>query len=111
MYWPDQHRWIRPFFVMVERKCLNCNTWNKDEDYCINCGSPISPKAIDKQKADELAKIEANKVPSKIEIYQEKARNSKYLIVRAGYYVVYSIFVFLGAIGAFLAWLAAMANA
>ena len=96
---------------MIERKCLACGTWNKDEDLCINCSNPISPSAIitakeKKRKEEDDAKIP----PSKLDIYLEKAKNSRFLIIRLGYYIMYSIVMFIGAIGVFLAWMAALAN-
>ncbi len=95
---------------MIERKCLQCQTWNEAEDYCKNCGEALSPKALDKKREERLAAEEAAREPTKLEIYQERAKNSKYLLVRIAYHIVYSIFLFIGAIGAFLAWLTAMAN-
>lgn len=95
---------------MIERKCLKCQTWNNDEDYCKSCNAPLSPKALDKVRELRLAAEEAAREPDKIQIYQERAKNSKYFLVRVAYYIVYSIFVTIGAIGAFLAWLTAMAN-
>ena len=95
---------------MIERKCLKCNTWNEAEDYCNKCGEALSPKALDLEREKRLAAEEAAREPTKLEIYQERAKNSKYLLVRIGYYIVYSIFMVIGGIGAFLAWLTAMAN-
>jgi len=96
---------------MIERKCSNCGTWNNDEDYCKSCGTALSPKALDKQKTEQLKKEAAAIPPSKVDVFLEKAKTSKYLVVRIGYYIFYSIFLVLGAFGAFIAWLAAMANA
>ena len=50
------------FFTMIERKCGNCGSWNKDEDYCVFCKAPLSPKAIDREKTIQLKK-EAEAIP------------------------------------------------
>ena len=95
---------------MLERKCLACNVWNNDEDYCLNCKEPISPLALDKAK-EEKRKIALASMPvSKLDVLLEKAKTSKYLIVRMLYFTFYSVFLLIGGIGAFLAWLTAMAN-
>ncbi|MEX1003253.1 MAG: hypothetical protein WDZ35_14130 [Crocinitomicaceae bacterium] len=96
---------------MIERKCLSCGVWNKGEDYCTNCGAALSPKALDKERTEQRLKEEAAIPLSKSEIWMKKAKNSKWLLVRWGYHLMYSITVIAGLIGAFLAWLVAMSNA
>ena len=95
---------------MIERKCLSCKTWNNEEDYCKNCGEALSPKALDVKREKRLADEEAAKVPSKVDVYLEKAKHSKYFLVRIVYYIVYSIFMIIGGLGAIMAWLTALAN-
>lgn len=96
---------------MVERKCLNCGTWNNDEKYCKQCGEAVHPEEIVLVEAKAKRLAEENKPKDKFEIFAEKCKNHKYGIVRAAYQLVYGIGVVLGAIGGFLAWLVAMANA
>lgn len=96
---------------MIERKCTSCKTWNKDEDYCTNCGASLSPKAIDKQKAQKRKEEEAKLVPSKLDVRLEKMKNSKNLFVRGTYQIIHGVTIIMAAFGAFLAWLVAMANA
>ena len=95
---------------MIERKCLSCKVWNKDEDYCTNCGEPLSPKALDKLRDERLAEEEANRPPTLLEKYKAKAQNSRYLIVKISFYMVYGTLLFIGGLGAFMAWLTALAN-
>lgn len=95
---------------MVERKCLACGTWNKGEDLCTNCSSPVSPTAIVAAKEKIRKKEEGEIQPSKLDIYLEKAKKSRFLVVRVGYYIMYSIVLFIGGIGVLLAWMAALAN-
>ncbi|MCB9224041.1 MAG: hypothetical protein H6582_07705 [Crocinitomicaceae bacterium] len=96
---------------MIERKCTKCGTWNKDEDHCTSCGAALSPKAIDQEKEIKRKEEEANKQPSKFDLFLEKSKNSKFWIVRVGYYIMYSVTLIVGAFGAFVAWMVAMANA
>lgn len=100
------------FLLMIERKCLKCNTWNKDEDFCVNCGEPLSPKEIEKAEAIARKEKAAKEYkPDKLDIIQEKAKNSKYLLVRVAYKIGYSIGLVVMAIGSFFAWLVAWAAA
>lgn len=95
---------------MIERKCPKCKAWNKDEDYCESCGEALSPRALDIRREEKIAAEEAARVPDKFEVLQEKAKHSKYFLVRVGYYIVYSIFMVIGALGAFVAWMTALVN-
>jgi hypothetical protein len=95
---------------MIERKCLECHTWNKDEDYCNSCNAPLSPKALDLVRSEKMALEEANRPRTLLEKYKTKAENSKYLIVRFSFYMIYSVLLIIGGFAAFLAWLTAMAN-
>ena len=95
---------------MIERKCLNRGTWNNDEKYCTNCGSPIDPKEI-KRLDDEKKRIEEeNKPKDKFDLFVEKMKNHQSIFVRILYKIGYSIGMVFTAIGAFLAWMVAMAN-
>lgn len=95
---------------MIERKCLACGTWNKDEDLCTHCSNPISPDAIISEKEKKRKEEEAKIQPDKFDVFLDKTKNSKYLLVRLGYYFLYSIVMFIGGIGALFAWMAALAN-
>ena len=96
---------------MIERKCSNCGSWNKDEDYCAFCKAPLSPKAIDSEKTIQLKKEAQAIPPSKLDVFLLKAKTSNFFVVRIIYYLFYSVFIIIGAFGAFIAWLAAIANA
>ena len=95
---------------MIERKCLNCGTWNKDEDFCINCGSPISPEEIDRVETKKKIEEEKNKPLDGWDLLMEKMKNHRSGFVRVMYKVMYSIGMVFAAIGGFFAWLIAMAN-
>lgn len=95
---------------MIERKCLNCGTWNKEEDFCTNCGVPISPKEIERKEAQKKKVEEANKPKDKFELLIERMKEHDSVFVRFFYKVVHSIGVVFATIGGLLAWLVAMAN-
>jgi len=95
---------------MIERKCLECGTWNHDENFCTNCGIPISPKEIVKAETLKKKLIEEQKPKDAFDRFTEKLENHRYLFVRIIYKIGYSITVVFGAIGAFFAWMVAMAN-
>jgi len=95
---------------MIERKCPNCSEWNKEEDHCVKCGEALSPDAVMAKREQKRIDEEAAKPPSKVDLFLERAKNSKYMMVRWGYYLMYSVFMVIGAFGAFMAWLVAMAN-
>ena len=97
-------------FKMIERKCLNCGTWNTTEDCCNNCGSPVSQREIDRVSQKEKRLIESQKPKDAFELFTEKLQNHRYLFVRIIYKIGYSIAVVFGAIGAFFAWMIALAN-
>lgn len=95
--------------MSVERKCLNCNTWNEDNDYCTSCGKPVSPVVIEdiREKAREERRY---KEPTKFDIFLQNWKNSNNIFLKILYKVLYTIgFIFLS-IASFFAWLAASPN-
>lgn len=95
---------------MIERKCLQCGTWNKDEDRCLNCGAPLSPKEIDRVETQKKKVAEASKPKDKWELMAEKMKNHESGFIRFLYKVAYSIGLVFAAIGGFFAWMIAMLN-
>jgi len=95
---------------MIERKCLSCGTWNKDEDHCSNCGNPISPEQIIKVETKRKKEEEANKPKDKFDLFAERMKNNESPFMRFIYKVGYSIGMVFAAIGGFFAWMVAMAN-
>ena len=94
---------------MIERKCPSCGTWNGGDDFCKSCGEALSYKEIRKKEVKKLKKEEAEKPPTKLDIWIEKGKNHKYFAVRAMFWVLFSIwFTFMG-IGSFFTWLVAWA--
>lgn len=93
--------------MAVERKCLKCGEWNKDNEYCTSCEAPLAPEIIKEIKeAERLEKI-ANLPPTQLEVFVDKWKNHRFLLVRWSYLVLYSIWTVFMAIGGFFTWLAA----
>jgi len=95
--------------MAVERKCLKCGTWNKDNDYCVSCGEAVSPIVIENKREEEREK-QRHREPSKFDIFIQKWKNSRYLILRIIYKILYTISFIFFAIASFFAWLAASPN-
>lgn len=95
---------------MIERKCLNCGTWNKNNKFCIQCNEAVSPEEIEKIEIRKKRQEEANKPKDKFDLFAERLKTHKSPIVRFIYQIGYSVSVIFGAIGAFFAWMVAMAN-
>ena len=95
---------------MIERKCLHCGIWNTIEDCCKSCGQPISQREIDRVEALEKRAIELEKPKDAYQLFAEKLKNHRYLFVRIIYKIGYSITLVFGLIGAFFAWMIALAN-
>ncbi len=96
--------------MATERKCPSCSTWNKDEDYCINCGTLISPQIIEEKREEEREKRRNSVPPTKFDLFLKRWENSNYLVLRILYKIVYGITVTFIAIASFFAWLAASPN-
>lgn len=95
--------------MAVERKCLKCNTWNKDNDYCTSCGSPVSPVIIEEIREQEREK-QRYRPPTKLDKFIDAWKNSRFWILRALYHILYTIAFIFMAIASFFAWLAASPN-
>ena len=61
---------------MIERKCLNCGTWNGAQHFCTNCRAAIAPEEIQKAEQAALAKELLLQKPDKLDILFEKAKHS-----------------------------------
>lgn len=93
----------------IERKCPSCQTWNNDEDYCINCARIISPILIEEER-EKQRKIERFTEPSKFDAFIMKWKNSKFFVFKVLYKIAYGIAAIFFGIAALLAYLAAALN-
>ncbi len=96
--------------MAVERKCLQCGTWNKDNDYCSKCEAPISPILIETIREEKREEIRKNTPPSKVDKFIDGWKNSRFWLLRILYKVLYTIGVIFFSIAGFFAWLAASPN-
>jgi hypothetical protein len=92
---------------MIERKCLKCSTWNNDEKFCKSCGAALAPEEISRQEDERWAEEQAKRPRPKLDILLDKAKHSRYLIVRILFYAVYSVAVVVFAVASFFAYLVA----
>jgi uncharacterized membrane protein YvbJ len=96
--------------MAVERKCTKCGAWNKEEDFCVNCGSSISPQQIEKERDQQREEIRKATPPSSFDVFLDRWENSPYLLIRILYKIVYGVSVVFIAIASFFAYLAAAPN-
>ena len=96
---------------MKQIKCSKCGEWNNDLDYCQNCSEPISREVIEEIREDIRQQERGKEAPSFDEVIIMKARNSKNVIVKFGYYSLYTVSAIVALFGAFIAWGVAMVNA
>lgn len=102
---------------MVENsyiKCPNCNTRNKDSDYCTNCGEIINIVLKRRLEIEDRqnTRIELKKIkgPDKIEQLLQKAAQHPNAIIRWLFSTVHLIWTFLAmVIGALIAMVIAIA--
>lgn len=59
----------------------------------------------------EKLKAENPEVETAFDRFLKKTKNHRFLVVRMGYYIAYSISMFIAGLGIFAAWLAAISNA
>ncbi|TCK67960.1 hypothetical protein DFQ05_1744 [Winogradskyella wandonensis] len=86
-------------------KCSKCGTYNKNKDYCDNCGALISYKKKREQRIEEEKTIRFEKAKKKPPNFIEKLRAHQNLAYRILGWILYSGFAVVSAIGAFIAWL------
>lgn len=96
--------------MAVERKCPKCLTWNSDEDYCVSCGTLISPVKIEAERERVREEIRQNSPLSKTDIFIDKWKNSRFFLIRWLYKILYTISVIFIGIASFFAWMAASPN-
>ncbi len=90
-------------------KCSNCGHFNTNSDYCEKCGELINPKLkrelSDQKRVDDREEEERNRKQSKFELFIERNRNHKNILIRLVFQLLYGIWFIVMAIGAFIAWL------
>ncbi len=97
--------------MSVERKCKTCNTWNKDNDNCTNCGALISPSRLREIFIKKRNKRNENLPPDKFDVFLNKWKNSNNLLLKGLYYIFYSILSVFFGIAFLIAYLVALISA
>jgi hypothetical protein len=92
----------------LERKCPNCNTWSNNQDYCPHCKQAISSNAIGKLEEKNRVEDIAKRPPTKLDILVNRMKYSKYWLVRAGFYIGFSVWTIFMLILSFFMWLIAL---
>ncbi len=91
------------------RRCQACATINENRDYCKNCGALINlslKRQIERERS-EKKKTEAKRLqePDAITKFFNHIRHHRNPIIRGLGRIVYSVWVVIFGIGAFLAYL------
>ncbi len=91
------------------RRCTKCNTMNLNRDYCEQCGTLINVNLRRKLEREARAtkKEEERKLekPSATVLFFKKMREHPNLFIRILGKILYSVWVIVVAIGAFLAFI------
>lgn len=95
---------------MADIKCSNCGNWSKDVDHCTKCGQLISPILIEEEREKVREEIRQNTPPTKLDIFIDKWKNSRWFLIKATYYIIYTIGFIFFSIAGFFAWLSASPN-
>lgn len=89
-------------------KCIKCGTFNTNQEYCTNCGTPLSyekRRQIEYEKSEKERKerelLEKQNNPS----FFNRYGNHKNIIVRFAVRIIRSVWLAFMAIGTFIAWL------
>lgn len=77
--------------MSLERKCLYCNTWNKANDFCINCGKAISPAQLNKERLIEKTEKDKQNVPTKFDLFLAKIKTNTNPFIKIVYYILASV--------------------
>jgi ribosomal protein L32 len=96
--------------MSVERKCPSCNHWNREEDFCTVCGTILSPEIIE-EKREEEREIRRKNVPkTSFEVFIENWENSRFLLFRIIYKILYTIWAIVMGIAFLFAYLTIGSN-
>lgn len=81
--------------MSVSRKCPKCNTWNDDNDYCSNCGHLLNYAMQLQKEEQERTEARKQRIPDPLEQFFQRWKASRNVLIRAAYYVVYSVWFLL----------------
>jgi len=94
-------------------KCIKCNVFTADADYCKNCGELISFKKKEELREEAIKQELVEEEKWKIEhpTWIERLKKHPFIIYRVFGYLLYSVIFVVSAIGSLLAWFVAMVAA
>ncbi|MCO5260269.1 MAG: hypothetical protein M9916_09015 [Crocinitomicaceae bacterium] len=96
--------------MSVERKCPSCKQWNKDEDYCVACGTILSPQIIEENREKERELTRTVWKKTKVDIFFEKWKNTRFLPLKIIYYIFYSAWMIVMGVAFLFAYLTVGVN-
>lgn len=86
-------------------KCINCGIYNKNRTRCKNCNTLLSHEDRRDQTIEKEKQLQTEKIKKQSPGFIERLRFHRLLVYRIIGWVLYSGFVVVSAIGAFIAWL------
>lgn len=92
----------------VSRKCSHCGEWNGNQDFCTQCGKPLSPAEVRKEELKKWKPMWVRTEPTAIDLFLERIKQSRNPVVKLIYYAMYSIWVAYLAILSFFMFLVAI---
>ncbi len=94
----------------VERKCPVCSHWNGNEDHCPVCGTALSPEIIENKREEEREARRKNQPETPLDRFLENWENSRFLLLRITFKIVYTIWAIVMGIAFFFAYLTIGSN-
>ena len=81
----------------IERKCPNCQTWNRGEqEHCRSCNTLISPKKIQQKRVQKRIQEQKDKPLDKMDIYLKSLKENENIFIRIFFAILYSVwFIFM----------------
>ena len=96
--------------MSVERKCPDCNHWNRENDYCSVCGTVLSPAIIEDKREEEREERRKKEPKTPLDLFLENWENSRFLLIRISFKIVYTIWAIVMGIAFFFAYLTIGSN-
>jgi len=76
---------------MKQQKCDSCQHWNINKSRCEKCNHPLIASEYNKDYKTKIAKEDADKEPSKFELFLKKMEHSNNVLIKGAYYFLFSI--------------------
>lgn len=96
--------------MSVERKCPSCNQWNRDKDYCGVCGTVLSPVIIEQKREEQREIRRQNVEQTPLDIFLNNWENSRFILLRIIYKILYTIWAIVMGVAFFFAYLTIGSN-